>query len=221
LLIVDAVASIGGHALDIDASGIDVCVIGPQKALGGPAGVSAVSVSARGWAAMREQTAPSSLSLLDLKRNWLDTGRGVLPGMPSAIEFWALEAALDRVEVETLPAIIARHARAARAARAGLRAMGVDLWIADEAEASTLATAVRVPAGVDAGMLIDTARKLGAVVTPGFGVIASQIVRLDHTGQRASIDAVLANVLAYGSALAELGVAVDFDAAERAVMMAG
>ena len=33
LLVVDAVASVGGHALDMDALGIDVAVIGPQKAL--------------------------------------------------------------------------------------------------------------------------------------------------------------------------------------------
>ena len=42
----------------------------------------------------------STLSLIDLRRNWLDAGRGVLPGMPSALEFFALEAALDRVETE-------------------------------------------------------------------------------------------------------------------------
>lgn len=43
--VVDAVASVGGHALDVDALGIDVAVIGPQKSLAGPAGVSALSVS--------------------------------------------------------------------------------------------------------------------------------------------------------------------------------
>ena len=95
LLVVDAVASVGGHPLDVDGLGIDVCVIGAQKALAGPAGLSMLSVSARAWAAMQPQPAPSSLSLLDLKASWLDTGRGVLPGMPSALEFWALDAALD------------------------------------------------------------------------------------------------------------------------------
>ncbi len=29
--------------------GVDLCAIGTQKAMGGPAGVSAVSVSARAW----------------------------------------------------------------------------------------------------------------------------------------------------------------------------
>ncbi|EJZ20194.1 aspartate aminotransferase, partial [Rhizobium sp. Pop5] len=35
--VVDAVASVGGHPLSVDALGIDIAVIGPQKALGGPA----------------------------------------------------------------------------------------------------------------------------------------------------------------------------------------
>jgi aspartate aminotransferase-like enzyme len=50
LTVVDAVASIGGHALNVNADGIDIVVIGPQKALAGPTGVSAISVSDRAWA---------------------------------------------------------------------------------------------------------------------------------------------------------------------------
>lgn len=109
LLVVDAVASVGGHALDVDALGIDIAVIGPQKALGGPSGVSALSVSARAWRIIDRPDAPaqSVLSLADLKRDWLDAGRGALPGMPSALEFFALEAALDRVEAEGLDAVVA------------------------------------------------------------------------------------------------------------------
>jgi cysteine sulfinate desulfinase/cysteine desulfurase-like protein len=38
LTVVDAVASVGGHALDVDALGVNVAVLGPQKALGGQAG---------------------------------------------------------------------------------------------------------------------------------------------------------------------------------------
>ena len=49
LLVVDAVASFGAHALPVDDLGLDIVAIGPQKALAGPAGVSAVAVSARAW----------------------------------------------------------------------------------------------------------------------------------------------------------------------------
>lgn len=67
--LVDAVASIGGHAFDVDRLGIDIAVIGPQKALAGPAGISAISVSERAWTLLSHDGAPdnSMLSLMDQK----------------------------------------------------------------------------------------------------------------------------------------------------------
>ena len=221
LLVVDAVASAGGHVLDIDGWGIDLCVIGPQKALGGPTALSAVAVSPRAWAVMNPPAAwPSNLSLGDIKRHWLDTGRGQPAGMPSALEFWALDAALDRLEAETLAKLVARHELAARATRAGLAAMGVTPWVGDEAQASTLATAAPVPGGTDPAALIAAAREFGVTLTPGFGEVRDRLVRLDHTGPRANFTPVLANVTAYGQALLKLGVKVDIGAAAAAVAKA-
>ncbi len=54
LIVVDAVASFGAHPLELDRLGIDIAVIGPQKALSGPAGLSAVTVSDRAWGAHRQ-----------------------------------------------------------------------------------------------------------------------------------------------------------------------
>ena len=222
LLVVDAVASFGGHVLDVDGLGIDVCVTGPQKAIGGPAGLSMVSVSGRAWEAMTRapDRSPSTLSLLDLKRNWLDLGRGVVPGMPSALEFWNLEAALDAVEAEGLDNCLARHALAAKATRAGLVAMGLQPWIDDDRESSTLATAAPVPSGIDGDALIAHAAALGVTLSPGFGAVRGQLVRLDHTGVRAAFPSVLATVVAYGAALAKLGHPVNIGQAAAAVAAA-
>lgn len=221
LLVVDAVASAGGHPLDIDGWGIDLCVIGPQKALGGPTALSAVTVSPLAWGAMNPPAAwPSNLSLGDIKRHWLDSGRGQPAGMPSALEFWALEAALDRVEAETLPRLIARHELAARASRVALVALGVTPWITDDAQASTLATAAPIPSGVDPAALITAAKEFGVTLTPGFGEVRDRVIRLDHTGPRANFTPVLANITAYGQALQKLGVKVDVGAAAAAVAKA-
>jgi aspartate aminotransferase-like enzyme len=219
LFVVDAVASVGGHPIDFDEHDIDIAVIGAQKALAGPAGVSAVAVSARAWAHIDAQPdfAPSSLSLAELKRNWLDRGRLALPGTPPALEFWALDAALDRVEAEGIELVIARHRQAAQASRAGLRALGVEPWIAADEAASALVTSVRAPEGIHANVLIADAAKLGVELLPGFGEIEGRIVRLDHTGLRASFDAVLANVTAFGAVLERREVKVDIGAAVRAV----
>ena len=162
---------------------------------------------AAAWAAMARvpQAAPSSLSLPDLKTNWLDRGRGALPGMPSALEFWALEAALDELEAEGLASRIARHALAGSASRAGLTALGPGPWVARDDDASALATSAPVPSGVDADSLIAAAATLGVMLTPGFGEVRGRLVRLDHTGNRAAFGAVLANVVGYGTALGRLG----------------
>jgi aspartate aminotransferase-like enzyme len=120
LFAVDAVAPIGGHALDIDGLEIDITVIGAQKALAGPAGVSAVVLSERAWVHIDSTPdfAPSSLSLGAIKRDWLERGRTALPGTPAPLEIWALEATFDLIEAEGLERVIARHQLArARLAR--------------------------------------------------------------------------------------------------------
>jgi len=219
LLIVDAVASVGGHALDVDALGIDVAVIGAQKSLGGSAGLSMVAINARAWEMIEAGGAVegSTLALADLKSLWLARGRGALPGMPSALEFWALQAALDRVEAEGIDAIIARHGLAAKASRAGLRAMGVGPWVADDEAASALVTAAPVPGGIDADALVAAMAGFGVEIGKGVGLISEQLVRLNHTGQRAQFGIVLGNIVAYGQALRSLGATVDIGAAAEAV----
>lgn len=185
--VVDAVASFGGHPVPVDALGADVVVIGPQKALAGPAGISAVTVSERAWAAIDREDAPatSTLSLADLRRLWLRAGRGALPGTPSPLELWALAAALDRVEAEGLEALIDRHASAARATRDGLAAIGLAPWAA-ESEASNLVTAFAVPHGLDAVALLATLRSADPEITGGVGPGTERLIRLNHTGRRAA-----------------------------------
>ena len=218
MVVLDAVASVGGHELDIDGLGIDIAVIGPQKAFGGSSGVSALSVSKRAWTFIDRPDAPvfSTLSLVDLKRNWLDAGRGVLPGMPSALEFFALQAALDSVETEGLGTVIARHTLAAAATRDGLRALGIPLWVED-ASASNLVTTARLPDGIDIADVLKQQASVEAGLTAGVGNVADRLIRLNHTGPRASRDVVLANVLALGRALRALGQGVDLGAATDAI----
>jgi aspartate aminotransferase-like enzyme len=217
-IVLDAVASFGGHELDIDALGIDVAVIGPQKALGGSSGLSAVSISKMAWRLINRPDAPinSTLSLMDLKRNWLDAGRGVLPGMPSALEFFALEAALERVEAEGLDATIARHRKAGEATRDAVRALGLSTWTRD-ASSSDLVTAAVLPEGVCVSDLLGCVTSADADLSAGVGPGAEHLLRLNHTGQRARRGPVLANVLAVGGALTALGRNADLDAAKAAI----
>uniref|UniRef100_UPI00053B231F aminotransferase class V-fold PLP-dependent enzyme n=1 Tax=Kitasatospora sp. MBT63 TaxID=1444768 RepID=UPI00053B231F len=126
LLMLDAVASVAAEPVLTDEWGVDLCVIGGQKAMGGPAGVSAVAVGPRAWQRITANPAAprrSYLSLLDWKERWTDAGRTALPHAPAQLEMLALEACLDRIDAEGLPATLARHRAAAAATRAGARAL--------------------------------------------------------------------------------------------------
>ncbi|NMO53409.1 alanine--glyoxylate aminotransferase family protein [Actinoplanes sp. TBRC 11911] len=228
LLVVDAVATVGGHPVRADDWDAAIVVIGPQKGLGGPASLSAVAVSTAGWRALAaaerarrpRHNVPTTLSLLDLKRAWLDTGRGALPGMPDPLAFWALSAALDELEAEGVDARISRHRRASTAARAGLRALGVEPWPAADDDALTLVTALPVPDGMAAADFLRGLRALDPSVTTAVGTAANRLVRLNHTAQRATYPAVLTGLAAYAAVMDEAGQPVDIGAGVRAATAA-
>ena len=192
--VVDSVASVGAEAVDPAAWGADVCVIGPQKALAGPAGVSAATVSDRAWHLAETHPAPlrsSSLSLLDWRDGWLRTDRSVIPGTPSVLETRALGAALDRVEAEGLAAVVARHGAAASRARAGLAELGLRPWQRGPQGYASVVTTVAVPDDVDPRAFTDAAVAAGGgVVAAGPGALAGRLVRINHTGRSATPEAV-------------------------------
>ncbi|TQL23247.1 alanine--glyoxylate aminotransferase family protein [Streptomyces sp. SLBN-134] len=223
LFYLDAVASIGAEPVLPDAWGVDLCVIGAQKAMGGPAGVSAVSVSARAWARMAANPrAPrrSYLSLLDWKERWIDGGRKALLHAPAQLEMLALEACVERIEAAGLDAVMARHASAAAATRAGAAAMGGGLepYVRDAGEAAPVATTLRAPAGTVASELVARALAVDPALplAAGGGALAKEMIRVNHYGPQATAGAVRACLTALGTALADAGVTVNTQAALKA-----
>ncbi len=206
LVILDAVASIGAHEVPIDEWGVDITVLAPQKGLAGPAGISIAVVNSRAWDLLADNPgAPrnSFLSLLDWKEHWLDTDRGSLPTILAPLEVWALKAAIDRVKSEGLASVQRRHRAAAAASRAGARALGLTPFVDDD-EAAAIVTTLCSPEGVDATLLVREAKRSHDVaLSPGFGELAREVVRVDHTGERARLDVVIAALQALGTALGE------------------
>jgi aspartate aminotransferase-like enzyme len=204
LTVIDLVASFGAEEVRLEDWAVDVAVVGPQKALAGPAGISIVAVSERAWQAMATNpSAPrgSMLSLLDWKQRWLETDKSAIPGTPSPLEIIALEAAVERVAAEGLAEVRLRHRAAAAASRAGARALGLRPFASD-ADAALVVTTIAVAPGTDARLLVERARSRGEVaLSAGIGELASSVVRLDHTGQRARLSVVLEALEALGGAI--------------------
>lgn len=183
-------------------------MIGAQKAMGGPAGVSAVAVSARAWQRFAENPqAPrrSYLSLLDWKERWIDGGRKALPHAPAQLEMLALEACLERIGSEGQDAVMERHARAAAATRAGVLALGggFEPYVHAAADAAPVATTLRVPERADASELVAKALATdpGLPLIAGGGALAKEMIRINHYGPDANQDAVSSSLAALGAAL--------------------
>jgi pyridoxamine--pyruvate transaminase len=233
LLLVDAVSAIGCEEVLVDEWGIDVCVVGPQKCLAGPPGMSLISVSPAAWEAMeRNPNAPrgSFLSLLDWKERWVDTDRTKFLYTPSVVDVNGVDSVVDQVLEEGLDNCIARHQAAAQAVRAGAQAMGLELWPRRAEYAAGCVTAIRVPDGISrAGALEHIRERYGVMLSGGYGELADKLFRIGHMGPAAdSLNPVVA-VAALGRGLKDLGADVSIgagveatlekigDAAERAV----
>lgn len=205
LLVVDAVASVGAHVVTPDRWQADVVAVGGQKALAGPAGVSALSISSRAWETMeRNASAPreSILSLLDIRDGWLAPRRATVLGTPASLETAALAQALARVSTEGLDQVIDRHRAAAAATRAGLWALGLSPWIADEHAAAAVVTTAAVPEGWTVADLVAATRAAGSrLIGSAPGTLSHSTVRINHTGRNAELELVCGEIAALGVAL--------------------
>src|SRR5574341_1316564 len=93
LLVVDAISGAGAMRLDTAAWGVDVVVVGSQKALALPPGLAFLAVSARAWERMDAATAPRFY--FDLRRERKAQGAGEGAFTPAISHVAALKAALD------------------------------------------------------------------------------------------------------------------------------
>jgi len=206
-LLVDAVSSFGGMDVGPDTCQADLFVTGPNKCLGCPPGLTLLGVTPRAWEKMKSNPhAPrdSFLSILD----WQDAWRRdrPFPFTPSVAEINALDAALDLYLMEGPERVWARHALTAAACRAGVLAMGLRLWPADERTASPTATAVRIPATIDDAALRAAARaRYGVVFSSGRGETQGKLLRIGHMGPTARPMYAVVALTALGGALRALG----------------
>ncbi|MBI3949312.1 MAG: alanine--glyoxylate aminotransferase family protein [Acidobacteria bacterium] len=148
LLVVDAVTSLGGHPVSVDADGIDVCYSGTQKCLSCPPGLAPITFSERAVERIRARQHKVQSWYLDMtmiERYWGDE-RTYHHTAPISMNY-ALREALQLVREEGLEARWRRHELNHRALVAGIEAMGLEMLVAPEPRLWSLNT-VRVPEGV-------------------------------------------------------------------------
>lgn len=207
ITVVDTVSGLAGEHFLPDEWGVDIAVSGPQKCIGGPPGLSLLSVSPRAWEAMERRDPPlrgSYLAILDWKDRWIEQRR--FPYTPSITDIYALESALSQLLEVGLDRHVERHRLVARACRAAVRALGLTLWPASEAIAASCTTAIRFPEGITDDALRGRMRHTyGVMISGGYGELAGKLFRLSHMGWTANPLHLVAQLGALERSLADLG----------------
>ncbi len=196
LLVLDCVTSLGGAPVEIDAWGVDAAYSGTQKCLGGPAGMSPVTLGPRGVERMAGRSKPAHSWYLDLElldRYW--GGDHLYHHTISAPLVYALRESLRVVMEEGLETRWARHRANAERLWRGLEALGLELHVGPASRIPSRTT-VRVPEGADEAAVRTRLREeYGIEIGSGLGPLKGRVWRIGLMGfgsQRANVDLLLA-----------------------------
>lgn len=179
--VVDAISILGGDELPVDKLGVDICVTGSQKALAAPPGLGLISLSDRAKKFAIEH--PLIMHYFNLPRYFEYTKRGETPFTPALPLLHALDAALDIIIEEGMPARIARHRACANALYSGFEAMGLQPFAKKDVRSNTV-VAINYPRGLDDVRfrnLLD--EKFHILVAGGFGPYKGKLFRVGCMGE--------------------------------------
>jgi len=188
LLVLDCITSIGGYEVPVDDWGVDIAIVGSQKCLGAPPGLSAISVSERAWKMMLDNNdggdnseRPYYMDLIAYKDSF---EKGQTPYTPALPLFFALREALELIKEEGMVKRVERHRRLANTLRSAVTDMGLSLFprLNDLSAYSNTVTAIKVPEELDDARLRGGMRERGVMVAGGQGKLKGKIFRIATMG---------------------------------------
>lgn len=216
LTIVDAVTSLGGSELEVDAWGLDAVYSGSQKCLSCTPGLSPLTLSERALDKLRGRVARIPSWFLDLNLvlgYWGGEQKRTYHHTAPVNALYALHESLVMLHEEGIEAAWNRHTRNHLALRAGLEAMGLELLV-PEAERLAQLNTVTVPGGVDEaalrGRLLE---RYGLEIGAGLGALAGKVWRIGLMGYSSRAENILLCLGALGTELNRSGHRVDTGAA--------
>lgn len=201
LLVVDAVATLGGMPIAVDRERIDVCFSATQKCLSAPPGLAPFTASPKVEEALQQRKTAVTSWYFDLTTVMKYWGHERTYHHTAPISMiYALREALRLIEEETLPVRWERHQRNHQALVAGLEAMGLELLVAPAHRMWTVIT-VKVPAGIEE---VKVRRRLldefNIEIAGGLGELKGKVWRIGLMGNTA----IRGNVLLFLAALEEI-----------------
>jgi aspartate aminotransferase-like enzyme len=178
LFLVDGITAVGGLENRMEAWGVDALVVGSQKCLAAPAGLSAVALSKTAYESLHSDTS----FYTNLKAHVDALAKQDTPYTPAVPLFLALREALLLLKEEGLENRIARTTRLAEAARSAADALGLELF-PDRRFASNTVTAMKYPAGIEDATFRKVLREsYRTTVAGGQAQLKGKIFRIGHMG---------------------------------------
>ena len=204
LLVVDGISGVGVMECRTDAWGIDVLVVGSQKALMTPPGLAFLAVSPAAWRQIESIQRPAFyFDLLAYRKALTEPDTPYTPAIP-----------LVKALAESLRAIRAHGHRddlgAVQGARPGPPGRGSRPWDCGwwPPGRPTGMTAVYFPEGVDGKAFLERLQeRFGVKLAGGQGPLKGRIFRIAHMGMVDELD-ILSTLAAIELVLVEMGQAV-------------
>lgn len=197
LSVVDAVTSLGGVPVEVDAWGADIVYSGTQKCLGVPPGLAPITFSDRAIEAIRTRKTKVQSWFSDLNLvlgYWSGEGGRSYHHTAPVNAIYGLHQGLTDLKTEGLEASWERHLAMHVRLAEGLEELGLEFLVEKPYRLPQL-NAVRVPADVDeaairARLLKDYDIEIGA----GLGALAGKVWRIGlmgHTARKENVDRLL------------------------------
>jgi alanine-glyoxylate transaminase/serine-glyoxylate transaminase/serine-pyruvate transaminase len=187
LFLVDAVTSLGGLPVDIDAVGVDACYSGTQKCMGCPPGLSPLTVSQRAYTVATNRKTPVANWYYDwrLIRNYWDGEHAYHHTVPVNL-LVAFNESLRQIVEEGLEERFARHQAVSAQLIEGLAELGIRPFAAEGYRLPTL-NSVLIPDGVDdLAVRKQLLTEYGIEIGGGLGPLKGKIWRIGTMGESAT-----------------------------------
>ena len=180
ILVVDAISGMGAMPLHTEEWGVDVVVVGSQKALALPPGMAFVSVNERAW--QRIQTTKSPKFYFDLQRERKNQVNFESAWTPPISLVVALDAVLKDLEASGgVDALVKNAGTLAAMTRGAALALGLPLLAPNDY--GDALTALKAPAGIEIGKITKILKgEFKSEVAGGQGKLKGQIMRVAHLG---------------------------------------
>jgi alanine-glyoxylate transaminase/serine-glyoxylate transaminase/serine-pyruvate transaminase len=191
LFLVDAVTSLGGAPLNVDALDIDACYSGTQKCLGCPPGLSPVTFNERAVEAVRKRSRKVQSWYLDLSmiEKYWGSERVYHHTAPISMNY-ALHEALQLVHEEGLPASWRRHREVHEAFVREIQKIGLEPAVA-EAIRAPMINAVRIPDGIDDAKVRQRLyEEFNIEIGAGLGPLKGKVWRVGLMGHGARLESI-------------------------------